>query len=273
MKKLFIPLLFISFSSYIFAEKEIHFVILHTNDTHSQVEPNKDDSGGYARRLGEINFIRNQEKNVLLFDAGDFFQGTPYFNFYNGNIEIEAMNKMGYDAGTIGNHEFDDGMDTLAKVLKKADFPFVNANYNVVNTPLNNLLKSYIIIKKAGLKIGVFGVGVKPEGLIFQKNYKGLLYENPVQKAIEISNLLKNKEKCDLIVCLSHLGTDSTDVNPTDWNIAKATKDIDIIIGGHSHQVIVNKIENNADGKPVIIAQMGKSGVYLGRIDLTFEKK
>ncbi|VBB48062.1 Metallophosphoesterase [uncultured Paludibacter sp.] len=257
----------------VFAGKTTKIVILHTNDTHSQVEPNKADMGGYVRRLGEINLIRNQEKNVLLFDAGDFSQGTPYFNFYNGRVEIQAMNMMHYDAATLGNHEFDNGMDTLAMVMKLAKFPFVNANYDGSNTVLKNLYKPYIIVKKDGVKIGIFGIGVKPEGLIFKKNYDGLIFENPVNKAIETSNYLRNTEKCDLVICLSHLGVEPSYGNFTDYDVAKASTNIDVIIGGHSHSILENNTENNATGKPVIIAQMGKSGLYLGRIDLTFEKK
>lgn len=269
-----ILILFFSFlSTTSFAGKKTHIVILHTNDTHSQVEPNKDDKGGYARRLGELNLIRSQEKNVVLLDAGDFSQGSPYFNFYNGRVEITAMNKMSYDAATIGNHEFDNGMDTLAMVMRLAKFPFVIANYVPGNTPLKGLYKPYITINKDGVKIGVFGIGVKPEGLIFKKNYDGLVFENPVNKAVETSNFLRNTEKCDLIICLSHLGVEPSEGNYTDYDMAKASKNIDIIIGGHSHSLLENKTENNVNGKPVIIAQMAKSGIYLGRIDIEFEKK
>lgn len=261
------------FSTSIYAGKTEKIVILHTNDTHSQVEPNKADMGGYARRLGKINEIRGKEKNVLLVDAGDFSQGSPYFNFYNGRVEIEAMNKMSYDAVTLGNHEFDNGLDTLAVVMRMAKFPFVVANYDVNATPLQGLVKPYIILNKFGVKIGIFGIGVQPQGLIFQKNYKGLIYTDPVKKAVETSDYLKNMEKCDLVICLSHLGASNDNGNPTDWDVAKASTNLDIIIGGHSHSLIENRTEPNAVGKSVIVAQMAKSGVFLGRIDLTFEKK
>jgi len=268
----FVFLLVISVS--VFAGKQTKIVILHTNDTHSQVEPLESNNlGGYARRLGVINQIRSEEPNVLLFDAGDFSQGTPFFNFFNGRVEVEAMNRMKYDAVTLGNHEFDPGMDTLAVALKNARFPVVNANYQVENTPLKPYIKPYVILHKGGLKIGVFGIGVDPDGLIFKKNYAGLIFENPIQKAVEVSDLLKNTEKCDLVICLSHIGTINANHAPTDYDMAAATKNIDIIIGGHSHEIIYNRTENNANGKPVIIAQMGKSGANLGRIDLTFEKK
>jgi len=227
--------------------------------------------GGYARRMGEISQIREQEKNVLLVDAGDYSQGTPYFNFFNGRVEIDAMNRMKYDAGTLGNHEFDNGIDTLAVVLKNARFPMISSNYNFINTALSGLIKPYIILEKAGLRIGIMALDVNPKSLIFEKNYRGMEYEDPIIKANEISTLLKKKEKCDVIICLSHLGANGTEVN--DFEVAHKTRYIDVIIGGHSHSMITNTTEKNAAGKPIVIAQMGKSGLYLGRVDLELEKK
>ena len=229
--------------------------------------------GGYSRRLGLINQIREKEKNVILLDAGDFSQGTPYFNFFNGRVEIEGMNRMKYDAGTLGNHEFDNGMDTLAMILKNAKFPEVNSNYKLENTPLKGMIKLYIVLIKNGLRIGILGLGVNPKSLIFEKNYKGLEYIDPVLKANQISTLLKKKEKCDVIICLSHLGADTTKMDTNDYLIARKTRYIDVIIGGHSHSLITNTTEKNAEGKPVVIAQMGKSGLFLGRVDIELEKK
>jgi len=263
----------------VFAQQKVKLVILHTNDTHSQVEPSEKstmktaDMGGYARRMGVISKIREQEKNVLLVDAGDFSQGTPYFNFFNGRVEVDAMNRMKYDAITLGNHEFDNGIDTLAVVLKNALFPIISSNYDVSKTSLSQLVKPYIIIQKAGLKIGIMGLDVDPKSLIFEKNYKGLEYIDPLAKANEISTLLKKKEKCDVIVCLSHLGADSTKMEINDFEIAHHTQFIDVIIGGHSHSMITNTTEKNAVGKPIVIAQMGKSGFYLGKVELEIEKK
>jgi 5'-nucleotidase len=222
--------------------------------------------------MGVINQIRELEKNVLLVDAGDFSQGTPYFNFFNGRVEIEGMNRMNYDAGTLGNHEFDNGMDTLALILRNAKFPEISSNYDVEKTPLKGIIKPYIVLIKNGLRIGILGLGVNPKSLIFEKNYKGLEYIDPVLKANEISSLLKKKEKCDVIICLSHLGAD-TKMEVSDFLIARKTRYIDVIIGGHSHSMITNTTEKNADGKPVVIAQMGKSGLFLGRVDLELEKK
>lgn len=274
-----IALLIIISTFQLAAEKKIKLVILHTNDTHSQVEPTENSNlktanmGGYARRMGVIEKIRSEEKNVLLFDAGDFSQGTPYFNFFNGRVEIDALNRMQYDAGTLGNHEFDNGIDTLAVILQKACFPMISSNYEVDNTPIKNQIQPYLILKKFGLKIGIMALNVDPKSLIIESNYRGLVYRDPIEKAQELSAFLKNKKKCDLVICLSHLGSDSTSVDVNDFTVAHQTKHIDIILGGHSHSLLENVKTNNANGKKVIISQMGKSGLYLGRIDLELKKK
>ena len=261
------------------AQKKIKLVILHTNDTHSQIEPMEksvlktSDMGGYARRMGVINQIRSTEKNVILVDAGDFSQGTPYFNFYNGRIEVDGMNRMKYDAVTPGNHEFDNGVDTLATILKNARFAVLSSNYELTDTPLKEIVKPYLILIRNGLRIGIMALDVNPKSLIFEKNYKGIVYDDPVEKAIEVSTLLKKKEKCDVIICISHLGSDSTKEVVNDFEIAHKTKYIDVIIGGHSHSLITNTNVKNASGKSIVIAQMGKSGMYLGKVELEIEKK
>lgn len=272
-------IIFLFFANGIIAANKLKLVILHTNDTHSQIEAteksslNYADMGGYARRMGVIQKIRSEEKNVLLFDSGDFLQGTPFFNFYNGRIEIDAMNRMNYDTSTLGNHEFDNGIDTLAVILKKAKFPLISSNYDVEFTPIKNFVKPYLIFKKHGLKIGVMALNVDPKSLIIEINYRGMVYKDPIEKAKEISEFLKKTKHCDLIICLSHLGSDSTSVNINDFTIAHQTKYIDVIIGGHSHSMLENAKTNNAAGKKVIIAQVGKSGLNLGRIDLELMKK
>jgi len=263
----------------VLAQQKIKLVILHSNDTHSQVEPTEKstlktaDMGGYARRMGEIESIRAKEKNVLLVDAGDYSQGTPYFNFFNGRVEIDAMNRMKYDAGTLGNHEFDNGIDTLASVLKNAQFPMISSNYQLDKTPLFSLIKPYVVIVKDGLRIGIMALDVNPVSLIFEKNYRGIVYEDPIEKANNVSDLLKKREHCDVIICLSHLGADSTKHEVNDFEIARKTRYIDVIIGGHSHSMIENASVKNAAGRNIVIAQMGKSGLYLGRVDLELEKK
>lgn len=251
----------------------VHLVILHTNDTHSQVEPNDKNMGGYARRMGLIAKIKAEEENVLLLDAGDFSQGTPYYNFYKGRVEVEALNRMKYDAVTFGNHEFDNGMDTLLAVLQNNNVPILSANYNFQNTRLAGHVEPFKVIQKGGLRIGIFGLGVNPKGLVFEPNYKGMIYNDPFTTADSIAKILKTREKCDVIICLSHLGANAGEGEPNDFEIARSSSFIDVILGGHSHDLITKTIENNRFGKPVIIAQMGKSGLYLGRVDLTIEKK
>jgi 5'-nucleotidase len=274
MKSYFIILFSLLFSLLVVAEKEVKIVILHTNDTHSQVEPAENNNlGGYARRLGVINKIRKEEKNVLLVDAGDFSQGTPYFNFYGGKVEAKALQLMKYDAVTFGNHEFDNGIDSLTVLLKTIKIPLINANYDVSETALNGLFEPFKIIKKGGVKFGIFGLGVDLVGLTFDKNIKGLVYKNPIEVANQLSDYLKYEMKCDFIVCLSHLGVNPLDNTPTDYDLIKQSKNIDVVISGHSHVLKVNERVMNAENKPVILSQMQKGGFYLGRIDLTFQKK
>ena len=279
MKQLYILTFLLCFQLAAFSADKVKLVILHTNDTHSQVEPSEksslatSDMGGYARRMGVIEKIRSEEKNVLLLDAGDYWQGTPYFNFFNGRIEIDALNRMKYDATTLGNHEFDNGTDTLAAVIQNLNNPLISSNYDVTNSVIRDFVKPWIVIKKAGLKIGVMALNVNPESLILESNIRDVNYIDPVAKAQEISEYLKNKEKCDLIICLSHLGSDKDSKSVNDFEIARKTKFIDVIIGGHSHTMLENTKTQNAAGREVIIAQMAKSGFYLGRIDLQLSKK
>jgi len=258
--------------------KKIKLVILHTNDTHSQVEPTEksalktSDMGGYVRRMGVIQKIRTEEKNVLLLDAGDFSQGTPYFNFYNGRIEIDALNRMKYDAVTLGNHEFDNGIDTLAVILRNAKFPIVSSNYDVNNTPLKTFVQPFLILKRFGLRIGIMAINVEPKSLIIESNYRGLIYNDPISTANETANYLKKEQKCDVIICLSHLGSDAAAKEVNDFQLARETRFIDVIIGGHSHTLLENAKETNRDGRKVVIAQVAKSGLYLGKIELELGK-
>lgn len=279
MKQLYILTFLLCFQLAAFGADKVKLVILHTNDTHSQIEPSEksslatSDMGGYARRMGVIEKIRSEEKNVLLFDAGDYSQGSPYFNFFNGRIEIDALNRMKYDAVTMGNHEFDNGIDTLAAIIQNLRVPLISSNYDVTNSVIRGFVKPWIVIKKAGLKIGVMALNVNPESLILDSNIRDVNYLDPVAKAQEVSDYLKNKEKCDLIICLSHLGSDKDSKSVNDFEIAAKTKFIDVIIGGHSHSMLENIKTKNAEGRDVIIAQMAKSGFYLGRIDIQLSKK
>ena len=245
-----------------------HLTILHTNDTHSQIEPKANNEGGYARRMGLIKEERKADKNLLLLDAGDFCQGTPYFNFYHGRVELNAMNRMGYDAATLGNHEFDNGLDTLAEVLKTAKFPFVCANYDFTGTAMEGVVQPYTIIRKGGLKIGVFGLGCNPKGLISDKNFLPAKYLDPYPIAQAMADTLRAQD-CDVVVCLSHMGTYGKAAEDVcDVNMARQTRGIDVIIGGHTHKLYDNLQVENLDGKPIPLCQMGKSGVYLGKIVL-----
>lgn len=248
--------------------------ILHTNDTHSQVEALEEGKrdefcGGYTRRMGLIAQERKADPNLLVFDAGDFCQGTPYFNFYHGRIEIDAMNRMGYDAVMLGNHEFDNGVDTLAAILQGAQFPVVCANYDVKESVLEGLVLPYTVIRRQNVRIGVFGIGIDPAGLIAERNFAPLQYLDPIATAQDVANTLKNKEKCDVIVCLSHQGTHpSAEGKLSDVELAQATRNIDIIIGAHTHKTLTNVYIPNLDGDSVFLAQMGKSGARIGKIQV-----
>ena len=250
--------------------------ILHTNDTHSHIDPfpidhpKNPNMGGAARRAAIIESIRKEEKNVLLLDAGDIFQGTPYFNYYGGELEFKLMSMMQYDLATMGNHDFDNGIDGFYAQLPHAKFDFVSANYDFKNTVLNDIVKPYKIIIKDGIKIGIFGLGVQLDGLVDKKLYKETVYNNPIELAQDMTRILKEEKKCDLVICLSHLGFKYKDEpeKPSDILLAQKTKNIDLIIGGHTHTFLEKPvIEKNSEGKEVLINQVGCFGVNLGRID------
>ncbi|WP_316801815.1 metallophosphatase [Pedobacter nototheniae] len=265
----------------VFAQGEIKkLTILHTNDVHSRIEPFPMDGsrnqglGGVARRSALIKKIRKEEDNILLLDAGDIFQGTPYFNLYGGELEIKMMSQMGYDAATLGNHDFDNGIEGFYKQLPNANFPILISNYDLSNTIMHKSTLPYKIFKKGGLKIGVFGVGIELSGLVDKKNYGDTVYLDPIQKANEMASLLKNDLQCDLVICLSHLGYSYKDKKASDKVLASTTKNIDLIIGGHTH-TFMNEPEDikNLDGKTTTINQVGFAGINLGRIDYYFEKQ
>lgn len=250
-----------------------HLTILHTNDTHSQVEPKSNNQGGYARRMGLIRQERALDRNLLLVDAGDFCQGTPYFNFFHGRVELNAMNRMGYDAGTLGNHEFDNGLDTLAAVIKTANFPIVCANYDFTGTALEGLIQPFAIVRKGGLKIGIFGLGCDPKGIISDKNFEPAKYLEPYAIAQQMADTLR-AEKCDIVVCLSHMGTFGKAAEDVcDTALVSHTRGIDAVIGGHTHKLYDNLRVANLDGDSIPVAQMAKSGVYLGKIVLHLNSK
>lgn len=269
----------LSLSSFSSIENTKKLTILHTNDVHSHIDPFPEDDprnpnqGGAARRAVIIENIRKEEPNVLLLDAGDIFQGTPYFNYYGGELEFKLMSMMQYDLATLGNHDFDNGIDGFYAQLPHAKFDFVSANYDFKNTILDQIVKPYKTFKKAGVKIGVFGLGVELDGLVDKKLYKETVYNDPLEVTKDIVRQLKEDEKCDLIICLSHLGFKYRNEPDKicDVLLAQQTKDIDLIIGGHTHTFLDKPvIEKNSIGKEVIINQVGCYGINLGRIDFYF---
>lgn len=257
----------------------IKLTILHTNDMHSHVDAFPTDDrkypglGGMNRIAEMVNKVREKEGEILLLDAGDIFQGTPYFNIFGGEVEFKLMSQMKYDAATMGNHDFDNGMDGFNNMLPHADFPFLCANYDFSDTILNNKTKPYQIFNKRGLKIGIFGVGVELDGLVDSRLCKGVVYNDPIKIANKYASLLKNEEKCDLVVCLSHLGY-KYDYNKVSDNIlAQETSNIDCIIGGHTH-TFLDKAETftNKSGKKVLVNQAGWAALRLGRMDFFFSR-
>ncbi|MDB5223769.1 MAG: 5-nucleotidase [Chitinophagaceae bacterium] len=253
--------------------------ILHTNDVHSRLEPFPMDGsknqglGGVAQRASLINEIRNEAEHVLLLDAGDIFQGTPFFNIYKGEPEIKAMTAMNYDAATIGNHDFDAGLDDLALQLQHANFPILICNYDFSNTPMNNKYQEYKTFKRGKLKIGVTGVGIELQGLVAENLFGNTKYLDPVENANRVALKLKNEEKCDMIICLSHLGFRYQGNKVSDEVLAAQSENIDLIIGGHTHTFFDNPlVYKNKIGNDVIVNQVGWAGIVLGRLDFEFSK-
>lgn len=253
----------------IFGYSQSSFIILHTNDTHSQIDPfihkSEGEVGGVLRRYNFINSIRSQNPSVLVLDAGDFSQGTPFYNFFSGYAEIQLMNKMGYDACTLGNHEFDKGSASLAKQLKKANFKVVCANYTFKNRKLARIIKPYTIIRINEIKVGIFGLTTNLKGLVSPVTEQELIFKDPVETAKRMVQILKEKEQCDIIICLSHLGLDQIRTDDiSDKMIATQVEGIDFIIGGHSHDLLTSPIEINN----VIIVQSGAKGAHIGKIEI-----
>jgi 5'-nucleotidase len=254
--------------------------ILHTNDVHSYIDPFPADHprnpnmGGVARRAEIIEAVRKENPNVLLLDAGDIFQGTPYFNYYGGELEFKLMSMMRYDAATIGNHDFDNGIEGLYAQLPHASFEFISSNYDFKNTLMDGFVKPYKIFNKNGIKVGVFGLGVELNGLVDKKMYGETVYNDPIEISQDMVRILKKEEKCDLVICLSHIGYNYRNEPDKicDLKLAALTKDIDMIIGGHTH-TFLNKptIVKNLDNKEVLVNQVGCYGINLGRIDVFFD--
>lgn len=264
----------------VFAEpKTFKLTILHTNDTHSRIEPFPMDGGsnqglgGVARRAALIRRIRAEESNVLLLDSGDIFQGTPYFNMFGGELEFKAMTAMGYDASTMGNHDFDAGLDGFLKQLPHAGFPFLCSNYDFSDTVLHGKTQEYKIFKKGGIKIGVFGLGVELEGLVPRDSFGRTRYLDPISRANIMAGRLKHDHHCDLVICLSHLGYKYKIQKVDDVKLAANSENIDIILGGHTHTFMSKPdVQLNKANRKVVISQVGFAGIVLGRLDVFFEK-
>lgn len=253
-------------------------IILHTNDWHSRIDPfpaidkKWGGKGGAAARAKLISEIRAEQKEILLLDAGDIFQGTPYFNFFGGELEYKLMSEMGYDCVTLGNHDFDLGIDGIMKQLPHAKFDIVNANYDFSKTALHKIIKPYKIYKKKGLKIGVFGVGIELKGLVPDKLFGDIVYNDPISVANKMAEELKLKHKCDLVICLSHLGYKYSNNKVSDEILATKTAHIDLIIGGHTHTFLPEPVfYTNVINKKVCVNQAGWAGLQVGRLTYTFE--
>src|SRR5262249_20033416 len=260
---------------------ETLITILHTNDTHSQIDPIPDNDkvnggkGGVARRATLVKRIRKENPNTLLIDAGDVLQGTPYFNFYKGEVEYKAMSLIGYDAGTIGNHEFDNGVEALAKAMQFANFDVVSTNYDVRGSALERKVKPHLVKEVGGVRVGLFGLGIRPNALITDENFAPLKYLDPVQMTRGVVKLLREQERCQLVLGMSHLGYYA---NPRadeigDTQLVSQVEGIDFIAGGHTHTFMEKPVlQKNPAGKDTIIYQVGKSGIYVGRVDFTLRE-
>lgn len=274
---LYMLLLFIAVGAY--AQK--HLEVLHTNDTHSCImplNPNLADTavagrGGFLRRVAMIKEERAKNPDLLLIDSGDFSQGSPFYTMFKGDVEVGLMNLMGYDAVTIGNHEFDFGLENMERIFKKAKFPVVCANYDFTGTCVEGLVKPYVIIKRNGLKIGLFGLSPQLEGLVDLSKCKGVTYLDPIEVGNRVAAELKHDKKCDVVICVSHLGWLRPD-EMGDQKVLASSKDIDLVLGGHSHSYFkALRYVNNADGKAVPVDQNGKNAMYVGKLMLSFDKK
>lgn len=262
------------------AQKTKQLVILQTSDTHSRIEPiavNAADRyvgmGGTVRRATFIKEARKINPNLLLFDCGDISQGTPYYNLFQGEVEVKMMNLMGYDAMTIGNHEFDFGLENMARLFRMANFPVVCSNYDVTGTVLEGLVKPYTTFYRNGLKIGVFGLAPKMEGLVQADKCEGVVYNDPIEAAQKMADLLKNEEGCDVVICLSHLGYQLKNA-PCDEELAQKTNHIDAILGGHTHTFMKEPaVYLNKDGRNVSVMHTGKNGIYVGMLKLTLAEE
>ncbi len=282
MKRICIIALALLLTTSISARGKKEIVILHTNDTHSCIYPlniNLADTllagrGGFLRRLNMINSQRQEYPSLLLIDSGDFSQGSPYYTLFCGDVEAELMNMMGYNVGTIGNHEFDHGLENMARIFRKLNYPIVCANYDFTGTIVEGLVKPYITLVREGVKIGIFGLSPELDGLVAEANCEGVKFLDPIQIANTMADILRKKEKCDIVICVSHLGWNTDPDYIGDNQVIAQSHGIDIVLGGHSHTYLEQlEYVNDADGKPVAIDQNGKHGIFIGKLIIDVEKK
>ena len=275
----FLPFyLFTFLPSTVSAKKQKQLVILHTNDTHStilpvssQIDTMRNDRGGFLRRIAMLREERAKNPGLLLFDSGDFSQGSAYYTMFKGDVEVGLMNRMGYDAVTIGNHEFDFGLENMARLFRMANFPIVCSNYDFTGTPCEGLVKDYITIKRNGLKIGVYALGAPLKGLVSNKNCEGVKYLDPVETSKKYIDILRKQEKCDVVICISHLGWQISDY--PDQEFIKEIEGCDLVLGGHTHTYMPTlEYAPDKTGKMIPDDQNGKHGVFIGKLVLTFEK-
>lgn len=264
----------------LFASGEVlKLSVVHTNDMHCHFEPFPDSDAEYAGRGGIVrlasivNKYRKENPNLLLLDAGDMFQGTPYFNYFKGELIVKVMSQMGYDAGTIGNHEFDNGLGDLLSALQIAQFPLVTSNYDFSETILSGHTKEFHIIKKGGLKVGIYGLGIELEGLVSNSNFGKTRYLDPVETALKMEKKLRLEHSCDLVICLSHLGLSYEQNKISDTKLAPQTQYTDLIIGGHTHSFLRKPLVlKNAEGRPVVVNQAGWAALEVGKLDFIFDQ-
>ena len=264
----------------LFASGElIKLTVVHTNDMHSHFDPFPDTDAEYPGRGGLVRLAslvakcRAENPNLLLLDAGDMFQGTPYFNYFKGDLMLKVMSRMGYDAGTIGNHEFDNGLGDILSAIKCANFPLISSNYDFSDTILAGHVKSHLILKKGSVKIGIYGLGIELNGLVIKQNYGAARYLNPLETALKMEHFLKKEHSCDLVICLSHLGLSYQNNKISDQTLAPQTKFTDLIIGGHTHTFMERPLVlKNAEGKPILVNQAGWAALAAGKIEFVFDR-
>lgn len=268
------------FPNELFASGELmKLTVVHTNDMHCHLDPFPESDAEYAGRGGLVRLAslvaecRNENPNLLLLDSGDMFQGTPYFNYFKGELILKIMSKMGYDAGTIGNHEFDNGMDNILSALQFANFPLISSNYDFSDTILSGHVKTHRILKKGRLKIGIYGLGIELDGLVGKSNYGNTRYLDPLETALKMEHRLKKDHACDLVICLSHLGFSYENNKISDKTLAPLTKYTDLIVGGHTHTFLEKPLVlKNANGNPILVNQAGWAALAAGKIEFVFDR-